>query len=309
MITLSDDKVQSLLSLPGNNKCLECDNTSIEWVSFPTSIFLCQKCSREHKSFSKKETIKSLSISEFSERELSKLSIGGNGRYLSILKEYNISISEPNIENKYLTFATAYYNALLEAEINKNNLIPNSEETLDLLISKKPSLELGPKLIGDTADYYKELVESVSNNNNNKSGFGGFFSFFGNQLYNVAESLGINKVYNDTKNTIDNKLNEYGIKEKVAQGVDYAKSAGGYLVDKGKEIANTNIVQGAMNKVKEGVNYVNESAINMFNNINNIGIQNNNNNETKENEPQPNNLDFLNEDNNNIYQQLSHDQM
>ena len=59
--------------------------------------------------------------------------------------------------------------------------------------------------------------------------FGGFFSFLGNQIYNVAENLGINKVYNDTKNTIDNKLNEYGIKEKVAKGVDYAKSAGGYL--------------------------------------------------------------------------------
>ena len=120
MITLSNDKIQSLLSIPGNNKCLECGNTSIEWVSFPTSIFLCQSCSREHKSFSKKETIKSLSISEFTERELSKLSIGGNDRYLSILKEYNISITEPNIENKYLTFATAYYNALLDAEINKS---------------------------------------------------------------------------------------------------------------------------------------------------------------------------------------------
>lgn len=307
MITLSDDKVQSLLSLPGNNKCLECGNTSIEWVSFPTSIFLCQSCSREHKSFSKKEEIKSLSISEFSEKELSKLSIGGNDRYLSILKEYNMSINEPNIENKYLTFATAYYNALLEAEINKNNNIPNSEETLALLISKKPSLELGPKLIGDNADYYKELVESISNNNN-KSGFGGFFSFLGNQIYNVAESLGIDKVYNDTKNTIDNKLNEYGIKEKMAKGVDYAISAGGYLVEKGKEIANTNIVQGAMNKVKEGVNFVNDSAINMINNINHIGIENNND-EVKENEQQPNNLDFLNEDNDNIYQQLSHDQM
>jgi len=314
MITLSDDKVQSLLSLPGNNKCLECGNTSLEWVSFPTSIFLCQSCSREHKSFSKKETIKSLSISEFTEKELSKLSIGGNDRYLSLLKEYNISISEPNIENKYLTFATAYYNALLEAEINKNNNIPNSEETLNLLISKKPSLELGPKLMEDTADYYKELIESVSNNNNNnQSGFGGFFSFLGNQIHNVAESLGIDKVYNDTKNTIDNKLNEYGIKDKMAKGVDYAKSAGGYIVDKGKEIANTDIVQGAMNKVKEGVNYVNNSAINMLNNINNIGIENNNNNNannnTKENESQPNNLDFLNEDNSNIYQQLSNDQM
>ena len=309
MITLSNDKIQSLLSIPGNNKCLECGNTSIEWVSFPTSIFLCQSCSREHKSFSKKETIKSLSISEFTERELSKLSIGGNDRYLSILKEYNISITEPNIENKYLTFASAYYNALLDAEINKNENSQNSEEILDLLISKKPSEELGPKLMGDTADYYKELVESVNNNNSNNSGFRGFFSFLGNQIYNVAENLGINKVYNDTKNTIDNKLNEYGIKEKVAKGVDYAKSAGGYLVDKGKELANTNIVQGAVNKVKEGVDFVNNSAINMINNINNIGNENKNTNESKENEVQPNNLDFLNDDNNNIYQQLSQDQM
>ena len=309
MITLSNDKIQSLLSIPGNNKCLECGNNSIEWVSFPTSIFLCQSCSREHKSFSKKETIKSLSISEFTERELSKLSIGGNDRYLSILKEYNISITEPNIENKYLTFATAYYNALLDAEINKNENSQNSEEILDLLISKKPSEELGPKLMGDTADYYKELVESVNNNNSNNSGFGGFFSFLGNQIYNVAENLGINKVYNDTKNTIDNKLNEYGIKEKVAKGVDYAKSAGGYLVDKGEELANTNIVQGAVNKVKEGVDFVNNSAINMINNINNIGNENKNASESKENEVQPNNLDFLNDNNNNIYQQLSQDQM
>ena len=309
MITLSDDKVQSLLSIPGNNKCLECGKASIEWVSFPTSIFLCQSCSREHKSFKKKETIKSLSISEFTEKELSKLSIGGNDRYLSILKEYNISITEPNIENKYLTFATAYYNALLDAEINKNENNQNSEEILDLLISKKPSEELGHKLMGDTADYYKELVESVNNNNSNNSGFGGFFSFLGNQIYNVAENLGINKVYNDTKNTIDNKLNEYGIKEKVAKGVDYAKSAGGYLVDKGKELANTNIVQGAVNKVKEGVDFVNNSAINMINNINKIGNENKNASESKENEVQPNNLDFLNDNNNNIYQQLSQDQM
>ena len=306
MMTLSADKISSLLSIPGNNKCLECDNTSIEWVSFPTSIFLCQSCSREHKTFTKKETIKCLSIDEFTENELSKLSIGGNDRFLTILKEYNIDINNPNKENKYLTFAAAYYNALLEAEINKNNKISGAEETLNLLISKKPLIEVGSKLMGDTADYYKELVESA--NNNKKSGFGGFFSFLGNQVYNVAESLGINKVYNDTKNTIDNKLNEYGIKDKMVKGVDYAKSAGGYLVDKGKEIANTNIVQGAVNKVKDGVEFVNNSAINLFNNINQIGIDNNN--ESK-NEPQNNNLDFLNEENNNnnIYQQLSNDQM
>ena len=307
MITLSDDKVKSLLSLPGNNKCLECENTSVEWVSFPTAIFLCPSCGRQHKGFAKKENIKSLSVSEFTEKELSKLSIGGNERYLSLLKEYNIPIKEPNIENKYLTFATAYYNALLEAEINKNDNLAGSEETLNTLITKKPSSEIGPQLMGDSVDYYMELVKAVPANND--MGFGGFFGFIGSQIYNAAEQLGINKAYNDTKNAIDSKLNEYGIKEKVAQGYHYAKSAGEYIVDKGKEIASGPIVQGAVEKVKEGVNYVNESAINMYNQVtgnntnNNIINGENNNN-------QANNLDFLNNNNNQtVYQQLNHDQM
>ena len=302
MIALSDDKVKSLLSLPGNNKCLECENTSVEWVSFPTAIFLCPSCGRQHKGFSKKEIIKCLSVSEFTEKELSKLSIGGNDRYLSLLNEYNIPLSEPNIENKYLTFATAYYNALLEAEINKNDNISNSTETLNTLISKKPSSEMGPQLMGDSPDYYMELVKAVPANND--MGFGGFFGFIGSQIYSAAEQLGINKAYNDTKNAIDSKLNEYGIKEKVAMGYDYAKSAGGYIVDKGKEIASAPIVQGAVDKVKEGVNYVNNSAINIINNVtgNNISNDQDNNN-------QQNNLEFLNNNNQSVYQQLNHDQM
>ena len=87
-------------------------------------------------------------------------------------------------------------------------------------------------------------------------------------------------------------------------GYDYAKSAGGYIIDKGKEIASGPIVQGAVDKVKEGVNYVNESAISM---INNVTGNNNNNNQNDENNQQ-NNLDFLN-NNQSVYQQLSHDQM
>ena len=130
MITLSQDKIQSLLSLPGNNKCLECGDTSVEWVSFPTSIFICSPCGRQHKGFIKKPIVKSLSISEFTEKEISKLSIGGNDRFLSILKEYNIPLSEPNIENKYSTFASAYYNALLEAEIIK----PNTKSSVKVLV-------------------------------------------------------------------------------------------------------------------------------------------------------------------------------
>jgi ribosomal protein L37AE/L43A len=300
MITLSDDKIKSLLSLPGNNKCLECENTSVEWVAFPTSIFLCPSCGRQHKGFSKKETVKSLSISEFTEREISKLSIGGNARYTSLLAEYNIPISNPNIENKYLTFATAYYNALLEIEISKNENIEGAENILNSLISKKPSNEIGSQIMGDTPDYYMELVNTLPSNQ--EKGFGGLFGFIGSQIYNAAEQLGINKVYNDTKNAIDTKLNEYGIKEKISMGYDYAKSAGEYIVDKGKEIASAPIVQDAMNKVKEGVNNVKESATNMINNINGTTENNNIPNEQ-------NNFGFLNNNDQSVYQQLSHDQM
>lgn len=304
MITLSDDKVKSILSLPGNNKCLECESTSVEWVSFPITIFLCTSCSRKHSKFTKKEILKSLSIEEFTEKEVSKLTIGGNSRFLSILSEYNIPLLEPNLENKYLTFASAYYSALLEAEINKNNNVSGAEEALNKLISQKPNKELGPQLMGDSPNIYMELINSVKSNN--EMGFGGFFGFIGNQIYNAAEQLGINKVYNDTKNVVDTKMNEYGIKDTISKGVEYAKSAGGYIVDKSKEIASTQMVQGAVNKVKEGVNYVNDTATNMLNNIsgtntNNNGIENNN---------QQNNLDFLNNNNNqSVYQQLSHDQM
>jgi len=305
MTTLSEDKIKSLLSLPGNNKCLECENTTIEWVSFPTVVFLCSICSRKHKNFSKKEDIKCLSVSEFSETELDKLSIGGNGRYTSLLKEYEISKTEPNIENKYLTFATAYYNALLEAEMNKNNNTLGSAETLNKLISKKPGLEMGKQLMGDTPDYYIELVKSVPETNT--TGFGGFFSFIGNQIYNAAEQLGINKVYNDTINAVDSKINEYGIKETVSKGYNYAKSAGEYIVDKGKEIASADVLKGAVDKVKDGVSYANEYASSM---INNIKGYNNNNNENSIENNQGNKLDFLNSDNNqSVYQQLNNDQM
>ena len=103
-------------------------------------------------------------------------------------------------------------------------------------------------------------------------------------------------------------MDEYGIKEKMEKGVNYAKSAGEYIVDKGKEIANTDIVKGAVSKVKDGVNNVKDQAINMINNINHIGLPNDNI-EGNQNGNPPSNLDFLNGENNNIYQQLSHDQM
>ena len=47
--TLSNAKIESILSLTGNNKCFECDNSEVDWVSFPATVFICINCCRRHK--------------------------------------------------------------------------------------------------------------------------------------------------------------------------------------------------------------------------------------------------------------------
>ena len=132
-----------------------------------------------------------------------------------------------------------------------------------------------------------------------ESTVGGIFSLIGSKISSVSESLGINKVYEN----IDSKLTEYGIKDKISKGVDYAKTAGVYLVDKGKQIYETPVVQGAFSKMKEGVNYVNSSAIKMINNITG------NNTSNYSQVGQQNNLNFLDNNSQGVYNQLNNDQL
>src|SRR5689334_13420808 len=42
--------VQALLAIPGNDRCMECDSTNVEWASINLGIFLCEQCSGRHRS-------------------------------------------------------------------------------------------------------------------------------------------------------------------------------------------------------------------------------------------------------------------
>ena len=44
METLSNAKIESILSLTGNNKCFECESPEVDWVSFPAAVFICHNC-------------------------------------------------------------------------------------------------------------------------------------------------------------------------------------------------------------------------------------------------------------------------
>ena len=146
METLSNTKIENILSLTGNNKCFECDSPEVDWVSFPASVFICHNCGRRHKEFKFKPSLKSLSVSEFSQHEIKKMNLGGNARYHTLMDEYKISMKEPNIEYKYNTVISLYYYKLLEIQVQKieNNMGANEE--YNKILGERPTYENGRQL-------------------------------------------------------------------------------------------------------------------------------------------------------------------
>ena len=143
MEALSSAKIESILSLTGNNKCFECEDPNVDWVSFPAAVFICLNCGRRHKEFKFKPILKSLSVSEFSQHEIKKMNLGGNARYHTLMDEYKVSLKEPNIEYKYNTVISLYYFRLLEIQVNKieNNI--GADEQYNKILGERPTYEIG----------------------------------------------------------------------------------------------------------------------------------------------------------------------
>ena len=293
----SNDTIQNIASLSGNSKCLECGYDNPNWVSFPFSIFVCPKCARLHKKFKKQFKIKSIEVSDFSDYEIKLLSIGGNSRFLNLMNEYKIDLKEPTIENKYLTVISEYYILLLKAEIEKlinNN--PNDNKYTTLL-SLRPSYEKGIELY-EKSDFRFNIDFNNNNNNQNsemsnheilksdlnkaKDMIGGFFGFIGNVISQTAQMTGIDKPINQAKDSITNTMEYYGINQAIKQTgegvINVGKKVGGFIYEKGNDIAQTSIVKGVVDTVEQSYVGIKEKTVELFGSENNNNNNNNNNN-------------------------------
>ena len=270
METLSNAKIENILSLTGNNKCLECDSPDVDWVSFPSTVFLCLNCCKRHREFKIRPTLKSLSVSEFSQHEIKKMNLGGNARFLTLLNEYKISLKEPNIENKYETVISLYYFKLLDTHVKKVENIKGAEEEYNKLLEEKPSYEFGSQI---SQGY---ILNDGNNNMNNEgkkeedgkyktdSTLGGWFGYFGDKINDVTEFIGLNAVIHNAKNGFNNSMERLGINDTLNKAVDYSKNAGEYVVDKAKEVSQSPVVVEAKEKITHVVGEVKDTAINMI---------------------------------------------
>ena len=284
MEALSNAKIENILSLTGNNKCFECEDPNVDWVSFPATVFICLNCGRRHKEFKPKPTLKSLSVSEFSQHEIKKMNLGGNARYHTLMDEYKISLKEPNIEYKYNTVISLYYFKLLETQVNKieNNI--GADEEYNKILGERPTYEIGRQLsqgyVINEGNALKEIGENKEENNDKykaDSTLGGWLGYFGDQINNMTEYIGLNNVLSTAQNNINNTLQNSNIKNAFNKAVDFTKSTGEYMINKANEISQSNIIQETKEKISQTLGGLKDSAINMINNnINNINNINNN---------------------------------
>ena len=277
METLSNVKIESILSLSGNNKCFECESPEVDWVSFPAAIFICLNCGRRHKEFKFKPILKSLSVSEFTQHEIKKMNLGGNARYHALLDEYKISIKELNIEYKYQTIISKYYFKLLETQVNKieNNI--GADDEYNKILGERPTYDIGRQFSegfitkeGDEIEEVKESNEIKGNNDHKDSSLGSWLGYFGDKINSATEYLGINNAIHNVSNKINNSIENFSLKDTIDKAVDYSKTAGEYVLDTAKKIAENQIYYNA----KEKFGPLTDKAIKMVKDV----TSNNNNN-------------------------------
>ena len=272
------------------NKCFECEDPNVDWVSFPAAVFICLNCGRRHKEFKFKPILKSLSVSEFTQHEIKKMNLGGNARYHSLMDEYKISLKEPNIEYKYNTVISLYYFRLLEIQVNKieNNI--GADEEYNKILGERPTYDVGRQLskgyVINEGKVIAEVAEDNGNNNKYKadSSLGGWLGYFGDQINNMTEYIGLNNMLSNASNKFNDSLENYNLKDTFNQAVNYTKNAGEYVIEKAKEISQSQIVNDTKEKITQTLGGLKDTAINMINqNMNNDNNQNNNNNNTNNN--------------------------
>lgn len=111
--------ITDILSIEGNNVCVDCGKEGVEFVSINNAVFLCNDCQEGHSSLFEFSTIKLLT-DNFSSQQLKQLEIGGNQRFLKNLSDFGIIANQGENLNKYLYKASEYYRNLIVAEMTNS---------------------------------------------------------------------------------------------------------------------------------------------------------------------------------------------
>lgn len=292
----SDPEIEKIVSINGNNKCVDCGSEDPQWASLNNSVFVCLNCAGIHRNLGINVSfIRSLVMDSWDDKQLKLLFLGGNYRFMENLEEYGVvkdsnevTLNPDKIEKKYLYKASQYYRELLQAELNLESAPqkPNTEEGNMLIVDNNDlTKDINNKYMGDFDNYENNdnnndvINNRVVNENNyeqpgvevkkeKKGFFGKVGSFF-------------NKAADETKKTykkVEEKVSKMEIKKKLKETgektVVLAKEGGHYIADKATQVKNSEFVNRVGTGAKEGFNSGVSKVKGLFTKKNN-GTENN----------------------------------
>jgi hypothetical protein len=140
--------IESIMKDSNNKFCFDCGIASPRWASVNNSVFLCLNCAGIHRGLGVGISfVRSLTMDNWDERQLSFLRNGGNRRLREFLEEYNIPLNTDTVL-KYRLKAVDYYRKVIRAEIlgsgidiDRPDLISGLEE-IDDGNKKEPSKKI-----------------------------------------------------------------------------------------------------------------------------------------------------------------------
>jgi hypothetical protein len=238
--------------------------------------------------------ILSLQLPTWSENHLLYLKKGGNKNYKKNLTEYNIALSA-SIDVKYKSKAASYYRRYLKNEVDKES-DPKYVETTII----KPDLK--------DAEQIEEVIEEVPKEEKKEEE-----QIPTNKVVGFMANL-FNKIKEGTivaAKTVEKGINDLNLSEKLINAgnkiAGVVQTSGDYVAEKTQQAANTEFVQNATQKTKQGYNALVERTKTVIQNVTGENKSNKTedkkenteaNQENKEGEPKPQTDNVLVKDNN-----------
>jgi hypothetical protein len=212
-----------------------------------------------------------MEIDEFSPHEINLIKLGGNNRFIKLMKEYKIPIDD---ENKYKTNIVHYYIDLLQCEVDLiENEKNDSKNNYQKIIKNKPSLEEGSKKFKEKKEEKKEELILVKKEENRElkedltNGFntiGNVFSFFGNSIKNVSKNtvnfIGAEKALE--------KIGVNSMLEKTGNVINYfGKETGKIIEGASNKVADIGLVKNIIDTTNSGYSFVKRGSFKIIDGI------------------------------------------
>ena len=139
--TKMSKEVEAILRIEGNNECFDCGEGHPTWASINLAIYLCLSCSGKHRSLGVQiSRIRSLTLDQWSEKQLKILECGGNNAFRDFLLSRGEAL-EGCLEDRYSTRSAELYRLRLAA-LASDQAPPTElqQEDIDRLAAPLPRL-------------------------------------------------------------------------------------------------------------------------------------------------------------------------